>query len=32
LPCSADDRDDAQDRLSDATGIECEAWMLESSV
>jgi hypothetical protein len=31
LAVLADDRDDAQDRLSDATGVECEAWMLESS-
>src|ERR1700730_11970521 len=31
LAVLANDRDDAQDKLSDATGIECEAWMLESS-
>jgi MAP3K TRAFs-binding domain len=32
LAVLADDREDAQDKLSDATGIECEAWMLESTV
>jgi len=31
LAVLADDRDDAQDKLSDATGSKCEAWMLESS-
>jgi hypothetical protein len=31
LAVLADDRDDAQDKLSDATGIACEAWMLEST-
>ena len=27
----ADDRDDAQDKLSDAAASKCEAWMLEST-
>jgi hypothetical protein len=31
LAVLADERDDAQDKLSDATGIDCEAWHLESS-
>jgi hypothetical protein len=31
LAVLAEDRDDAQDKLSDATGAKCEAWMLESS-
>ncbi len=31
LAVLANDRDEAQDRLSDATGVACEAWMLESS-
>jgi MAP3K TRAFs-binding domain len=32
LAVLANDRDDAQDKLSDATGIECQSWMLESTV
>jgi hypothetical protein len=31
LAVLAEDRDDAQDKLSDATGAECKAWMLEST-
>jgi tetratricopeptide (TPR) repeat protein len=31
LAVLAEDRDDAQDKLSDATGTKCEAWMLEST-
>jgi hypothetical protein len=31
LAVLAEDRDDAQDKLSDATGAKCEAWMLEST-
>ena len=31
LAVLADERDDAQERLSDATGSASEAWMLESS-
>jgi hypothetical protein len=27
----ADDREDAHDKLSEATATECAAWMLESS-
>jgi hypothetical protein len=27
----ADDREDAHDKLSEATALQCEAWMLESS-
>ena len=31
LAVLANDRDDAQDKLSDATGVECKAWMLKST-
>jgi tetratricopeptide (TPR) repeat protein len=31
LAVLANDPDDAQEKLSDATGVYCEAWMLESS-
>ena len=31
LAVLADDRDDAQDRLSEAAASKCEAWMLEST-
>ena len=31
LAVLADDREDAHDKLSEATAAECSAWMLESS-
>jgi hypothetical protein len=31
LAVLADDREDAHDKLSEATALQCEAWMLESS-
>jgi MAP3K TRAFs-binding domain len=31
LAVLANDRDDAQDKLSDATSVECTAWMLKST-